>query len=106
MENNLDACRVREIQVDAIRRYDDEVRKLVRDPEVLQALNRALGSLVISPKGNSNINKYKEIAEYNGFSFDDLLVVANAMALIDVDNIEYLKLMLDKNRAFFEDFLS
>lgn len=51
-------------------------------------------------------NKYKEQAEFNGFVFSDLVKVAETMKNLEIDNVDYLRIMLDKNEMFFEHFLS
>ena len=50
--------------------------------------------------------KYKDHAEYNGFVFYDLVEVAKVMKKLEIDNVDYLRLMLDKNEMFFDHFLS
>lgn len=52
------------------------------------------------------LKKYKEQAEYCGFVFDDLVKIAKVMESLEIDNVDYLRLMLDKNEMFFAHFLS
>lgn len=60
----------------------------------------------INTMNDELLKKYKHKAEYCGFVFDDLLAVAKTMKSLEIDNVDYLRLMLDKNETFFTHFLS